>query len=60
MDTMPGMDAGPVQLDSAEIIRELSSQQGVSADGRFDPVCRVCGDPLTTEELVCDNCHRSA
>ena len=23
----------------------------------FDPVCRKCGDPLTTCELVCENCR---
>ena len=28
------------------------------ADGVFDPVCRVCGDILTTEELICYNCGR--
>lgn len=23
----------------------------------FDPVCRKCGDPLTTDELICENCR---
>ena len=28
-------------------------------DGQvFDPVCRKCGDPLTTEELICEKCRR--
>ena len=25
-------------------------------DDRYDPVCRRCGDPLTTDELICLNC----
>lgn len=24
----------------------------------FDPVCRECGDPLITEELICDECRK--
>jgi len=28
------------------------SQQAV-----FDPVCRICGDPLTTSELICSDCR---
>ena len=23
----------------------------------FAPVCRKCGDPLTTDELICENCR---
>jgi len=29
-----------------------------SAD-RFDPTCRKCEDPLTTEELICDKCREN-
>lgn len=35
-----------------------ASQPSSPADGIFDPVCRKCGDPLTTEEFICDNCRR--
>lgn len=35
-----------------------ASQHRNTADGIFDPVCHNCGDPLTTEELICDNCRR--
>jgi len=24
---------------------------------RFDPICNGCGDPLTSDELICDNCN---
>ena len=33
------------------------TQQAVEADAIFDPVCRKCGDPLTTDELMCNNCR---
>ena len=29
----------------------------VICSGRYDPVCSKCGDPLTSEELICDACH---
>jgi hypothetical protein len=28
-------------------------------DVMYDPVCRKCGDPLTTEELICDGCRKA-
>jgi len=30
----------------------------VRQNGCFDPVCRICGDALTTDELICDDCRR--
>jgi len=36
-----------------------SDNKSIHSDGEiFDPVCRVCGDPLTTEELACFYCRR--
>lgn len=37
-------------LTHAESLRNLY--------GRYDPVCRKCGDPLTTEEEICDTCRK--
>lgn len=42
------------KLGNAELV--MKAQPEDSAD-RFDPVCRKCGDPLTTEELICDDCR---
>ena len=37
--------------------RPDAPQPVIEADAIFDPVCRKCGDPLTTEELICDACR---
>jgi predicted amidophosphoribosyltransferase len=29
-------------------------------DYRFDPCCHKCGDPLSTEELICEDCGEEA
>ena len=52
--------------ESAEVFAEiiphfeamLDEIQGKPSAERFDPTCRKCGDPLTTEELVCLNCKK--
>jgi len=34
----------------------IASKPVIEADAIFDPACCKCGDPLTTEELICDAC----
>jgi len=37
----------------------FEDNNAMHSDGEiFDPVCRKCGNPLTTEELICCNCRR--
>ena len=28
-----------------------------ASSGVYDPACSKCGDPLTSDELICDACH---
>lgn len=47
-------DAFEALLDHYDI--PPAAQQSVEADAVFDPVCRKCGDALTTYELICCTC----
>ena len=44
------------ELDAEKICGAVP-KQAVEANAIFDPVCRKCGDVLTTCELVCENCR---
>lgn len=39
------------------VLLAAASITAVQCDARFDPVCRKCGDPLVSYELVCDDCR---
>ena len=41
------------------LLNHPASITPVQGDARFDPVCRKCGDPLVSYELVCDDCRRT-
>ena len=54
-----------VRLEKAATkIRELIGTQphtpALKSDALYDPTCSKCGDPLTTNELVCSDCKRTA
>lgn len=36
--------------------RDMNQNPLKSIYEKYDPVCRKCGDPLTTEELICGDC----
>lgn len=48
---------GFAEIDLSEI---SDNEPSVQADARYDPVCRLCGDPLTTDEFICRGCRGTA
>ena len=68
METIDKLYLELSQVSKAVTEKELTLQSALAEKERelaelrekyevFAPVCRKCGDPLTTDELICENCR---
>ena len=49
----------PIAISSVYYIEDVGFLLAFIEKDAFDPVCRKCGDILTTYELICENCHKT-
>ena len=43
-----------------KIICEACGEQLSPSSDRYDPTCTNCGDPLTSDELICSDCKKGS